>query len=191
MIFFLFFNILSYPDSWFDDITSNKKFYSIAATYNDRIIGILVAEVKLKKITDREDYQLLSNKHHEDTHITYILSIGVIEECRRLGIASLLLDSLIDYLKSETDCKAIYLHVLCTNTQAIHFYEKRNFRRRIFLPKYYTIQGQFQDGYCYVMYMNNGQPPRTLYPFYLLLFYFLICLNILVVSILFALNFYF
>jgi ribosomal protein S18 acetylase RimI-like enzyme len=159
--------------------------------YQNRIIGILVAEIKLKKVTDRDDYILLSSKHHENTQITYILSLGVFKDYRRLGIgicsfihffeiaynlrlsfyflsilASMLLDTLMAYLKNETDCKAIYLHVLWSNTNAIRFYEKRNFQRRIFLPKYYTIQGQFQDGYCYVLYTNNGQPPMSFtYPF--------------------------
>ena len=81
--------------------------------------------------------------------------------------ASLLLDTLLDFLQLQTDCKAIYLHVLCTNLVAINFYEKRSFEQRIYLPNYYTINGQLSDGYCYVLYMNNGQPPWTLtYPFF-------------------------
>lgn len=79
-----------------------------------------------------------------------------------------MLDTLYAYLKAETDCKAIYLHVLCSNTVALKFYEKRNFQKRLYLPNYYTIKGQLQDGYCYVLYMNNGEPPWTFkYPFLL------------------------
>jgi ribosomal protein S18 acetylase RimI-like enzyme len=77
---------VDYPDSWFTDITSCSRFYSLAAIYQTRIIGILVAEVKLKKVTDRDDYVLLSRKHHENTQITYILSLGVFKDYRRLGI---------------------------------------------------------------------------------------------------------
>ncbi|CAF1011192.1 unnamed protein product [Brachionus calyciflorus] len=158
---------VDYPDTWYQDIASNKKFYSIAAINNNAIIGIIVAEVKLKKTTDREDCNILSNKHDENTQITYILSLGVDKSFRRLGIASMLLDYLLSYLKAETDCKAIYLHVLCTNKTAISFYEKRKFQQRIFLPRYYTIQGKHHDGYCYVYYMNNGEPPWTMtYPFF-------------------------
>jgi hypothetical protein len=36
----------SYPDSWYEDITSSPRFYSVAAVLNGRIIGILIAEVK-------------------------------------------------------------------------------------------------------------------------------------------------
>lgn len=78
----------------------------------------------------------------------------------------MLLDTLLQFLKTETDCKAIYLHVLCSNLVAINFYEKKNFVQRIYLPNYYTIDGQLQDGFCYVLYMNNGQPPwNMIYPF--------------------------
>jgi GNAT superfamily N-acetyltransferase len=123
---------------------------------------MIVAEIKLKRTTDKEDWYILSSQHPENTQVTYILSLGVFKEFRRLGVASLLLDTLISYLKAETDCKAIYLHVLCSNQVAIRFYEKRHFQQRIYLPNYYTIKGQLQDGHCYVLYMNNGQPPCTL-----------------------------
>ena len=153
-----------------------------------RIVGVLVAEVKLKKATDMEEYRLLSSKHDQNTQLAYILSIGVEAEYRRTGIATLLLDNLLDYLHERTHCKAIYLHVLCTNVQAIRFYEKHKFTRRILLPKYYTIRGELHDGYCYVMYMRDGQAPLTLtYPF---LICFLVCVQILFVAVLFALNFY-
>lgn len=81
-------------------------------------------------------------------------------------LASLLLDSLMNYLRTQSNCKAVYLHVLCSNKVAINFYEKRNFQKRIYLPRYYTIKDKYHDGYCYVYYMNNGEPPWTLlYPF--------------------------
>lgn len=35
-----------YPDSWYRDITSNKKFFSLAATYRGAIVGMIVAEIK-------------------------------------------------------------------------------------------------------------------------------------------------
>ena len=38
--------LLRYPDSWYRDITSNKKFFSLAATYRGDIVGMIVAEIK-------------------------------------------------------------------------------------------------------------------------------------------------
>jgi ribosomal protein S18 acetylase RimI-like enzyme len=51
----------------------------------------------------------------------------VCEEYRNQGIAGLLLENLIAHFTSETFqvVKALYLHVLTTNSQAISFYEHR------------------------------------------------------------------
>lgn len=43
-----------YPDTWYQEITSNPKFYSLAATYHSRIIGIIVVEVKQLANTNKE-----------------------------------------------------------------------------------------------------------------------------------------
>ncbi|KAM3864093.1 N-alpha-acetyltransferase 60 isoform 2-T2 [Diretmus argenteus] len=37
---------IEYPDSWYQDITSNKKFFSLAATFKGGIVGMIVAEIK-------------------------------------------------------------------------------------------------------------------------------------------------
>ena len=46
--------VCSYPDSWFEAITSNTKFYSLAAIFDTRIIGIIVSEVKRRFKCNRE-----------------------------------------------------------------------------------------------------------------------------------------
>lgn len=55
--------------------------------------------------------------------------------------------------------KAVYLHVLTANTQAITFYENRGFQPHLFLPQYYNIKGRRKDGFTYVQYLNGGHPP--------------------------------
>jgi hypothetical protein len=76
---------------------------------------------------------------------------------------SLLLDSLISNLTTpeQQHCKALYLHVLSSNTAAIRFYESRCFRKFSYLPMYYAINGTHRDGYLYVLYVNGGTPPWT------------------------------
>ncbi|KAF3846984.1 hypothetical protein F7725_004062, partial [Dissostichus mawsoni] len=97
-------------DSWYQDITSNKKFFSLAATFRGGIVGMIVAEIKGR------------TKVHKEEHIS---------------------------TTAQDHCKAIYLHVLTTNTTAIHFYENRDFRQHHYLPYYYSIRGVLKDGFTY------------------------------------------
>jgi hypothetical protein len=47
---------------------------------------MIVAEIKTKQTTDKEDWHILSNKHPVSSQVTYILSLGVFKDLRRLGI---------------------------------------------------------------------------------------------------------
>ncbi|KAF6715663.1 N-alpha-acetyltransferase 60 [Oryzias melastigma] len=159
---------IEYPDSWYQDITSNKKFFSLAATFRGGIVGMIVAEIKGRTKVHKEDGDILASSFPVDTQVAYILSLGVVKEFRKHGIGSLLLDSLKEHISTtaQDHCKAIYLHVLTTNNTAIHFYENRDFRQHHYLPYYYSIRGVLKDGFTYVLYINGGHPPWTiLYPF--------------------------
>ncbi|ESO87196.1 hypothetical protein LOTGIDRAFT_210596 [Lottia gigantea] len=177
---------IDYPDSWYDDITSSSRFFSLAATYHSRIIGLIVAEIKPKVKLNKEDSDILATCFPPTVQVAYILSLGVVEEFRRNGIASLLLDSLLSHLTTKEfyNCKAVYLHVLESNGDALRFYERRNFRPHSFLPYYYFIQGKSRHGYSYVLYTNGGQPPWSFtYPFnkvivFILHNYHYACVNI-------------
>ncbi|MED6287740.1 hypothetical protein CHARACLAT_019270 [Characodon lateralis] len=133
---------IEYPDSWYQDITSNKKFFSLAATFRGNIVGMIVAEIKSRTKVHKEDGDILASSFPVDTQVAYILSLGVVKEFRKHGIGSLLLDSLKEHISTtaQDHCKAIYLHVLTTNNTAIHFYENRDFRQHHYLPYYYSIR---------------------------------------------------
>nr|XP_061805420.1 N-alpha-acetyltransferase 60 isoform X2 [Nerophis lumbriciformis] len=55
---------IEYPDSWYQDITSNKKFFSLAATFRGGIVGMIVAEIKSR------------TKVHKEGSTDYIQHIG-------------------------------------------------------------------------------------------------------------------
>ncbi|CAB3374527.1 Hypothetical predicted protein [Cloeon dipterum] len=155
---------IEYPDSWYQDITSDPRFYSLAAIYGGIIIGLIVAEIKSYNKLSKEDSTILSVSPHERIDVGYILSLGVSKVYRRNGIASLLLEHLIRYMTTSENahCKALFLHVLTTNNAAIQFYEQRRFKLHSFLPYYYSIQGKSKDGFMYVLYINGGHPPWSL-----------------------------
>lgn len=98
----------------------------MAAVFNQEIIGLIVAEIKPYSSLHEEDKGILA-KSLADCDIAYILSLGVLKEYRRNGIASLLLDSLLQNLLTpeKKKVKAVFLHVLTTNTAAIMFYEQK------------------------------------------------------------------
>lgn len=75
-----------------------------------------------------KDKTILSEHLGRNSDIGYILSLGVHKKYRRNGVASILLDALIKNLTENLDrskVKALFLHVLTTNQEAILFYERR------------------------------------------------------------------
>jgi len=156
---------IEYPDTWYTDITSTQKFYSVAAVYRGQIVGLVVAEIKDGHALPKEDSEILASTFDKSSKIGYILSLGVVKGFRKQGIASFLLENLIAHLttgENSHDVKAVYLHVLTTNNAAITFYEHRGFRPHLFLPYYYAIGGRRRDGFTYVLYLNGGHPPWRL-----------------------------
>lgn len=92
---------IEYPDAWYTDITSTQKFYSVAAVYRGQIVGLVVAEIKQVTSLAKEDSELLSPTFGKGAKIGYILSLGVVKEFRKQGIASFLLENLIAHLTSS------------------------------------------------------------------------------------------
>ena len=90
---------IEYPDQWYADITSTHKFYSVAAVYRGQIVGMVVAEIKDADTLPKEDSQILARAFGSSgSKIGYILSLGVVKEFRKQGIASFLLENLIAHL---------------------------------------------------------------------------------------------
>nr|CAG4649611.1 EOG090X0BM0 [Scapholeberis mucronata]SVE93826.1 EOG090X0BM0 [Scapholeberis mucronata] len=159
---------IQYPDTWYREITSDPRFYSLAAVYQSSLVGLLIAEVKQSSSINQEDKGILDTRMYSHCTVGYILSLGVCSSFRRQGVASLLLDSFLNHVTHLENqiCKAVYLHVLTMNSAAIRFYEKHYFRLHSFLPYYYSVDGKCKDGFTYVLYINGGHPPwGLLYPF--------------------------
>lgn len=61
-----------YPDSWYQDITSNKKFFSLAATFRGKIVGMIVAEIKGRTKVHKEVQSLFSSTR-KNVMLNYML----------------------------------------------------------------------------------------------------------------------
>jgi len=77
----------------------------------------------------------------------YIMTLGVIDECRTLGLGTLLLQELYQYLDNlYPECKMLYLHVVDYNVAAIKFYCQRNsFQLFKHMEDFYEIFGKMYD----------------------------------------------
>ena len=72
------------------------------------------------------------------SHAIYILTLGVLQGHRHLGIAT----SLVDKVKTfgcKSKCKFLYLHTVDYNAKAAAFYSKNGFRCQKRLPEFYTF----------------------------------------------------
>jgi ribosomal protein S18 acetylase RimI-like enzyme len=148
---------ITYPDQWYDDIVEDKKYFSLAAcdTSTQQIIALIVANIFPLANCNREDQRILHRKFSYTTSVCYILILGVVKQYRRQGLAGILLENLLNKLNQHQTCKAIYLHVLYSNKQAIEFYQSKSFQYRTHLPYYYLIKGEHFDAYCFARYING------------------------------------
>ncbi|XP_063992976.1 N-alpha-acetyltransferase 60 [Diachasmimorpha longicaudata] len=156
---------IDYPYAWYEAITSSSRFYALAAVFGGVIIGLIVAEIKPHAALNKEDQGILCSSLGKDSLVGYILSLGVRRAYRRNGIASLLLEQLLAHVTApeRLSVKAVFLHVLSSNAPAILFYQRCHFRLHSFLPYYYSIRGKCKDGFMYVLYVNGGHAPWSVW----------------------------
>ena len=62
---------IDYPDTWYQEITSNPRFFSLAATLSGSIIGLIVAETKELAQLAKEDRSLLANCFLSNTKVIF------------------------------------------------------------------------------------------------------------------------
>lgn len=83
----------------------------------------------------------------------YIMTLGVRESHRRLGLGARALDEICKLLRQRTSCAVIMLHVKGANTAAIAFYESQGFVRDGpedgLLRNHYDLDGRWWDAYQY------------------------------------------
>ncbi|OAY70286.1 Histone acetyltransferase MCC1 [Ananas comosus] len=125
---------------------------------SDELIGFVTTRIIAAKDSEIEDL-VRYNSPRKDLTLVYILTLGVVDEYRNLGIATSLVQEVIKYATSISNCRAVYLHVISYNQPAINFYKKMLFKLVRRLPKFYYIRGQHYDSYLFVYYVNGGRSP--------------------------------
>lgn len=120
---------VQYSDSFYVDACQgigirNGPLFTSIATIGDEIIGFVLAQ--FIPYAECEDNSIVESSGRI-THLCYILTLGVKRSHRRSGIASTLLEQVVNYARHNKGCGVVYLHVLTTNQSAIKFYESNKF----------------------------------------------------------------
>ncbi|KAF3432651.1 hypothetical protein FNV43_RR23753 [Rhamnella rubrinervis] len=156
---------IRYETEFFENVVNGRDIVSWAAVdrsqpndQNDELIGFITAKIVLAKESEIGDI-LSYDPLKSDQTLVYILTLGVVETYRNLGIASSLIREVIKYSSSIQTCRAVYLHVISYNNPAIHLYKKMSFKSVRRLQGFYLINGQHYDSYLFVYYVNGGRSP--------------------------------
>ncbi len=163
---------VEYDDDYFQKIFENKHgiYFSIGAFYNynkrEIILGLALCEYRpiceyfikhtsseaideiCKNINIQEE--VISYLRCEDYNCAYIMTIGVLDECRKLGIGTNLVKYILNEALNDRLCVGCYLDVIYYNNSAIKFYEKNGFKKISTIKNYYDLKGDHYDCEVYL-----------------------------------------
>ncbi|KAJ7982664.1 histone acetyltransferase MCC1 [Quillaja saponaria] len=156
---------IRYESEFFQNVVNGRDIVSWGAVdrsrpngQSDDLIGFVTARVVLAKESEIGD-MIGYDSSKSDQTLVYILTLGVVDAYRNLGIASSLIREVIKYASSIPTCRAVYLHVISYNNPAIYLYKKMSFKCVRMLQDFYLISGQHYDSYLFVYYVNGGRSP--------------------------------
>ncbi|KAF8412794.1 hypothetical protein HHK36_000764 [Tetracentron sinense] len=154
---------ISYNSEFFHDVVNGCDIVSWVAvdcsrpdSRGDELIGFVTARIFLANESEIGDL-LRYDTSRTDQTVVYILTLGVVDSYRNLGIATSLIRKVIKYASSIPTCQAVYLHVVAENHPAISLYKKMLFKCVQRLPNFYCINDQIYDAFVFV-YFVNGDP---------------------------------
>ncbi|CAI5439172.1 unnamed protein product [Caenorhabditis angaria] len=152
---------IQYPECWYDEVVSGSL--TSTGLFDGPILAaIIVSETKTIFECNSEDQDILSEPINNS--VVYILSLAVAKPYRRQGLATRLLDNLFNTIVMAPPYpRAVFLHVLSTNSPALSFYKMHGFQWHASLVNYYRIGDEYGDGCTYVKYTNGSRPPITFY----------------------------
>eukprot|EP00055_Hartaetosiga_balthica_P005793 m.17528 g.17528 ORF g.17528 m.17528 type:complete len:221 (+) comp4795_c0_seq2:140-802(+) len=146
---------LTYPDDFFKAATNGMLYSKCLANRAGNILAFLIGKPLYCSKLDEEDKDLVI--FEEGDVAMYIMTIGVVSTARRQGLGTLLLHRLLQSNEVQSpNCKAIFLHVLSTNSTAIAFYLKQGFQTHKHLKSYYSFGEVPMDATTLVKYVNGG-----------------------------------
>ena len=169
---------IKYEDKFFNDtiVTNMGPFFTVGAfypkkisenEYKDIILGLAICQWSyvdnsffnstnkslVKEISDNLNYEeearlfLSRDKYY---YCFYIMSLGVIDECRKLHIGTELMRIVLNTGANVPLCLGVYLHVISDNISGKKFYEKKGFVCANIIKDYYLIEDKRYSSEVYV-----------------------------------------
>jgi len=118
----------NYSYVFFETVLRSYPKSFLVAEVNERIAGYIMCRVE----------RALSRFHRfKLCRVGHIISIAVLPEYRRAGIATALMEKAMEALKNVYGCSEIFLEVRVSNTPAINLYEKLGFIKIERIKNYY------------------------------------------------------
>ena len=178
---------IKYSDDFFTKIFDKNYFwyFTIGAFYKNQnstnnetkeiILGLALCEwvpvddnfVKhtskeaAKEICDNinyiEEVQFNLNCCEDYYRCAYIMTIGVLDECRRMNIGSKLVEEINNIALRSNFCVGICLDVVYYNYSAIKFYKKNNFKKVATIKNYYNINKIKYDSYVFLKILTRKE----------------------------------
>lgn len=158
---------VEYDDEYFENIFINKygSYFTIGAFYNfqnkEFIIGLALCEFRpvseyfvkhtspqaIEEICKNIDFneEVQSYLRCQEYNCVYIMTIGVLDEYRKLHIGTNLINHIINKALSDNICIGVYLDVVYYNLSAVKFYEKNGFKKVSKLINFYDLNGNYYD----------------------------------------------
>ena len=170
----IFNNALLYNQGAYFSIAA---FYSIPTSeneYKEIILGLIICQwlftdkyfFKMttpeiaKTISDNLNFEeeaklfLSRNKYY---YSAYIMSLGVIDECRKMNIGTNMLKAIFNYCIYYDICIGVHLNVISHNISAKKFYEKNGMVCVNNIKDFYKIEDKFYDSDVYVRIFTREQ----------------------------------
>jgi len=119
----------NYTYGFFEELAKNYPKAFWVAVHSGRIVGYVMCRVE--RIFSKLDFLKVKRAGH-------IVSLAVLPEYRRRGIAEELMRRSLKALKFEYGCDEAYLEVRVSNLPAIELYRKLGFQEREILRRYYA-----------------------------------------------------
>ncbi|XP_054794271.1 uncharacterized protein LOC129299812 [Prosopis cineraria] len=136
-----------------ENLTQLKMLNNIlfSVHFDEKYYADVVASGELTKLAYHSDTCVGAISCHrerkEDGAVRlYIMTLGVLEPYRRLGVGTRLMNHMLD-LSSKENMSEVYLHVHTDNEDAINFYKKLGFETTERISNYYRNAIVIKDYY--------------------------------------------